>query len=271
MIAGMTPPAGQSQLTSLQRNAVMIRFLPSVCIACLLQCASAFSPQGRSHPTSSSSSSSSYYASHPPSQLQLASSRTKNADDPDRHHPSSSSRDHRIASALLSLSVGLLVASAPMIVAAADDSGASIAANSKITTGGASTLQSGRVSVCVVLFGAGPRSAFPSFIAASIRPDLIPPSSSPIPPHPHPHPHRSLMRSSLFLLCLSLSPLSRFPLDDRDNPRRQSRQIRLQGGEPQGRGVPAEHRQGYRFQGRESRGGQLLRCHRGRIEFRGCR
>jgi hypothetical protein len=191
----------------------MIRFLPSVGIACLLKCASAFSPQGRSHHHTSlwSSSSSSSHASHPPSRLQLA-SRT-NAD-PHRHPPPS--RD-RIASALLSLSVGLLAASAPMVVvaAAADDSGASIAANSKITTGGASTLQSGRVSVCgrfVFFFGGG-----------------APISSLPHSPT-HPHPNRSCIRSSLLrALSLTLSLRSRL-LDDRDNPRRQPRQIRLQGG-----------------------------------------
>lgn len=59
------------------------------------------------------------------------------------------------SSSLLSaiLSISLLTVS-PFIITspvfAASDSGASIAANSKITTGGASTLQSGRVSVnCV--------------------------------------------------------------------------------------------------------------------------
>jgi len=170
----------------------MIRFLPSVVgIACLLQCASAFSLQGRSHHTSLwSSSSSSHASSHPPSQLQLA-SRT-NAD-PHRHPPPS--RD-RIASALLSLSVGLLAASAPTVVAAADDSGASIAANSKITTGGASTLQSGRVSVCVVdFFLRGGSSAPPPF---------PPISSLPHPPPHTPHPNRSFMLSSL-LRAISLS------------------------------------------------------------------
>ena len=169
----------------------MISFLPSVGIACLLQCASAFSPQGRSHHHTSlwSSSSSSSHASHPPSRLQLA-SRTNS--DP-RHPPPS--RD-RIASALLSLSVGLLAASAPMVVvaAAADDSGASIAANSKITTGGASTLQSGRVSVC---------GRFVFFLGGGSN--IIPPSL----PHAPTHPNRSFMRSSLLrALSHSLSPFT---------------------------------------------------------------
>ena len=168
----------------------MIRFLPSVGIACLLKCASAFSPQGRSHHHTSlwSSSSSSSHASHPPSRLQLA-SRT-NAD-PHRHPPPS--RD-RIASALLSLSVGLLAASAPMVVvaAAADDSGASIAANSKITTGGASTLQSGRVSVCgrfVFFLGGGLQS----------HPSLTPPRT-----HTQTD-HVSVLLSFVLSLSLSLS------------------------------------------------------------------
>ena len=207
----------------------MIRFLPSVGIACLLQCASAFSPQGRSHHHTSlwSSSSSSSHASHPPSRLQLA-SRT-NAD-PHRHPPPP--RD-RIASALISLSVGLLAASAPMVVvaAAADDSGASIAANSKITTGGASTLQSGRVSVCgrfVFFWGGGS--------------NIIPPSLPHAPTHPRTQTDHLCVLLS-FVLSLTLSLRSRL-LDDRDNPRSQPRQIRLQGGEPQGRCVPAEHRQG---------------------------
>jgi len=61
--------------------------------------------------------------------------------------PSADDRPVATAAAAAVLSVGLLAA--PLLMpyaahAAGDDSGASIAANSKITTGGASTLQSGR-------------------------------------------------------------------------------------------------------------------------------
>jgi hypothetical protein len=56
---------------------------------------------------------------------------------------------------------------------AADDAGASIAANSKITTGGASTLQSGRVS---------------SSLSLSLSLSLLPPLALPFSRHPLPHP-----------------------------------------------------------------------------------
>jgi hypothetical protein len=73
--------------------------------------------------------------------------------------------------------------------------------------------------------------------AAAVPSNLIPPS--PAPPHPTPKPIIYAFFSPSCYLSLSLR--SRL-LDDRNNPRRQPRQIRLQGGEPQGRGVPAEHR-----------------------------
>ena len=133
----------------------------------------------------------------------------------DERRSPSSPRD-RIASALLSLSVGLLAASAPMVVAAAaaDDSGASIAANSKITTGGASTLQSGRVSVC---------GRFVFFLGGGSN--IIPPSLPHAPTHPRTQTDHLCVLLS-FVLSLTLSLRSRL-LDDRDNPRRQPRQLRL--------------------------------------------
>lgn len=98
----------------------MTRHLATIGLACLLGGASAFSPSApRRVPTS-------------PSQLRAAS---------DPLHE----RVGAAATALLSF--GLLTT--PLVVpgpAFAADTGASTAANSKIATGGASTLQSGRVS-----------------------------------------------------------------------------------------------------------------------------
>jgi hypothetical protein len=79
-----------------------------------------------------------------------------------------------------------------VVAAAADDSGASIAANSKITTGGASTLQSGRVSVC---------GRFVFFLWGGLQshPSLTPPRT-----HTQTD-HVSVLLSFVLSLSLSLS------------------------------------------------------------------
>ena len=113
-------------------NTSMVRFSPSIGIACIAAGASAFSPQASRSP-------------HTSTQLH-------------HHHQASSSnnslQDHLGAAATAVLSFTLLTT--PVVTlnpspAHATDGGASTAANSKITTGGASTLQSGRVSIQLIL------------------------------------------------------------------------------------------------------------------------
>ena len=105
----------------------MVRLLPTIGTACLLGGASAFSPISVQGPQTRASKSSTTL-----------------------HASSSNPLQERIGEAATALlSFGLLttplVTSPPSAYAA--DTGASTAANSKITTGGASTLQSGRVSI----------------------------------------------------------------------------------------------------------------------------
>lgn len=104
----------------------MVRLLPSIAIVCLPGCASAFSP-----------------CRIPPQGLALRSSSRFSSS---RLNASNNPLGDRVgAAATALLSICLLttpLASTPPAHAA--DTGASTAANSKITTGGASTLQSGR-------------------------------------------------------------------------------------------------------------------------------
>ncbi len=100
---------------------------PSAFIAAVACCsgASAFSPSGH-HPINSSSRSQKLSASSSSSQTTI--------------------QEHISTAATTLLSITLITSPilTPQIVHAAEDRGASVAANSKITTGGASTLQSGR-------------------------------------------------------------------------------------------------------------------------------
>lgn len=100
----------------------MARFLPAIGTACLLGGTSAFSPCAQGAQTRAPESSTTLHASSNPLQDRIG------------------------AAATALLSFGLLTT--PLVTspttAYAADTGASTAANSKITTGGASTLQSGR-------------------------------------------------------------------------------------------------------------------------------
>ena len=99
----------------------MVRFLPVISTACILGGASAFAPSAPSRGT-------------PSSQLNAATNPLQ---------------ERMSAAATAVLSFGLLTT--PLVTpfspayAASSDVGASTAASAKITTGGASTLQSGRV------------------------------------------------------------------------------------------------------------------------------
>mmetsp|Transcript_3941 Transcript_3941/g.6986 ORF Transcript_3941/g.6986 Transcript_3941/m.6986 type:complete len:245 (+) Transcript_3941:129-863(+) len=104
----------------------MVRFLPSIAIACLFESTSAFCPPTDT-PHSRGRTSSELHASSKSNPL----------------------ADQIGAAATALLSIGLLAT--PLVLDASSayavgsgDTGASTAANSKITTGGASTLQSGR-------------------------------------------------------------------------------------------------------------------------------
>lgn len=104
--------------------------LSAAFIAAYCSGASAFSPSGR-HPVNKSRS----LVSH---QKLSASSSSSSSQTTIQEHISA------VATTLLSITLLTTPILTPQIVHAAEDRGASVAANSKITTGGASTLQSGR-------------------------------------------------------------------------------------------------------------------------------
>ena len=117
----------------------MLRFLPYVGVIIYLLAGDTFafsSPHLHHHHRRAVLTNSDYYANLPPLLR-----------DDDRKLFSFAKASSASLSAILSIS---LLTVSPFIITspvfAANDSGASIAANSKITTGGASTLQSGRVS-----------------------------------------------------------------------------------------------------------------------------